>query len=132
MPPSHSMMAFIRKKYLTQLADSNRDNTPRLLKILKKHNVKATFFILGRTISRFTDMSRTTRNPYYKKNRDILRMMIADGHEVGSHSFDHTVFTWLSRGEVTKQLDRTAALIEYATGHRTKLFRAPEGYILCS
>jgi peptidoglycan/xylan/chitin deacetylase (PgdA/CDA1 family) len=126
------MMAFIRKKYLTYLVNLNRDHTPRLLEILKERNVTATFFILGQSISRFSDLSRTTRNPNYKKNRGILRRMVADGHEVGSHSFDHTVFTWLDKHEVSKQLDRTADLVEYVTGYRPKLFRAPEGYNLCN
>lgn len=84
--------------------------TPKVLDILKQENVKAAFFIVG---------SNGQANP------DLVKRIVAEGHEIGNHSFTHP-----NLGEVPSQitdleLNATQRLIESLTGHSTRLFRAP-------
>lgn len=102
-------------------------NTPKLLKILKKYDIQASFFILGQTISKYSDLQGRERNDDYKVNKKILKRLVNDGHEVGNHSFNHPVLTDLSKKDLTLQLTKTNQLIYNITGKWTKYMRAPEG-----
>src|SRR5581483_11951975 len=61
--------------------DDGPDNvtTPRILAVLKKHNVKATFFLIG------------NRTMYYP---EIVRMILRDGHSIGNHDFYDNLSVW--------------------------------------
>lgn len=86
--------------------------TERLLNILKEHGVKATFFIVGNRAS-------------YQK--DILKRMADEGHEVGNHSYHHPSLVEIEYQEAIDQISITKDIIESATGKENKLVRAPYG-----
>jgi peptidoglycan/xylan/chitin deacetylase (PgdA/CDA1 family) len=83
--------------------------TPLLLKILDKHGVHATFFMVGEAAQRY---------------RNIVEIVERGGHVIGTHSWDHSSFTSISSKERRKQL-RASKKIIAPSGHR--LFRPPWG-----
>lgn len=84
--------------------------TPRILDILKQRGVKAAFFIVGQ---------EAERNP------DLVRRIVAEGHEIGNHSFTHPNLAELPPSMIRLQLNATERLIESLTGRSTNLFRPP-------
>lgn len=93
---------------------SDGTNYNRILDILSKHNVKATFFLTG----------QGTRN-----HPSVIRRTISQGHDIGNHSYDHPDFTEISVSQRQSQLSRTENAVRNATGGRTTMpyFRAPYG-----
>jgi peptidoglycan/xylan/chitin deacetylase (PgdA/CDA1 family) len=90
-------------------------NTNKILDILAKNNVKATFFLTG---------SGANNHPQYIKN------IAAKGHQLGNHSYTHPDFTKLTATQMKSELDRTEAKIKSITGKTTKpIFRAPFGAV---
>ncbi|WP_269318319.1 LysM peptidoglycan-binding domain-containing protein [Exiguobacterium sp. KJ 601] len=90
-------------------------NTNKILDILAKNNVKATFFLTG---------SGANNHPQYIKN------IAAKGHQLGNHSYTHPDFTKLTATQMKSELDRTEALTKSLTGKTTKpIFRAPFGAV---
>lgn len=85
---------------------------PDMLETLKKHNVKATFFLEGRWV---------------KENPDLAKMIVDSGHEVGNHSYTHPDMKTLSTDLVKEQLIKTNQVIEAATGKKPTLFAPPSG-----
>ncbi|MEH7222608.1 polysaccharide deacetylase family protein [Bacillus sp. JJ1566] len=85
---------------------------PDMLETLKKHNVKATFFLEGRWV---------------KENPDLAKMIVDAGHEVGNHSYTHPDMKTLSSELVREQLIKTNQVIEAATGKKPTLFAPPSG-----
>lgn len=92
--------------------------TPRLLDILDRLHVKATFFF---SASRFRGGKRNEHAP------EIARDALRRGHSIGSHSVDHVRMHGLTAAEVTAQLDENERLFEKIFGARTFLFRPPFG-----
>ncbi len=84
--------------------------TPRILDILKEKKVPATFFIVGE--NGLTE-------------RGLLERMIAEGHEVGSHTYTHPNLATTGRTQTLFELNATQRLFEAFTGRTLKLFRAP-------
>ncbi|WP_030908718.1 bifunctional polysaccharide deacetylase/glycosyltransferase family 2 protein [Streptomyces sp. NRRL F-5126] len=84
--------------------------TPKILDILRKHGVNATFFITG---------TNTSRNP------GIVKRTVAEGNEVGVHTFDHPDLSYLKAPTIKRELSQTQLAIEGAAGIRTALFRPP-------
>lgn len=84
--------------------------TPAILDILKDRSVKATFFIVG---------SRAERYP------EIVRRIVAEGHEIGNHSFTHPNLATVPITRIKLELNATQRLIESLTGYSTTLFRPP-------
>lgn len=76
--------------------DGPSPNTPELLAILKENNVPATFFILGRNAR------------YYP---EIVRQIVAAGHEVENHSWSHPNLKKLSRDAQAREIEETDALL---------------------
>ena len=90
-------------------------NTNKILDILAKNNVKATFFLTG---------SGANHHPQYIKN------IAAKGHQLGNHSYTHPDFTKSTATQMKSELDRTEALVKSITGKTTKpIFRAPFGAV---
>jgi cellulose synthase/poly-beta-1,6-N-acetylglucosamine synthase-like glycosyltransferase/peptidoglycan/xylan/chitin deacetylase (PgdA/CDA1 family) len=84
--------------------------TPQILDVLKRHNAHATFFTVG---------ARVAENPA------LVRRMLREGHEVGSHTFTHVD---MGAAPVTRQeleLDLTQRALAGAAGVRTRLWRPP-------
>lgn len=84
--------------------------TPAILDILTRAHVNATFFVVG---------LRGEANP------DLLRRIVAQGSELGSHTFTHPDLSLISTRQFNLELRATQRLIEGATGRRTVLFRPP-------
>ena len=90
------------------------ENTPRLLDILKQRNIKATFFLIGENV---------VQNP------EIVKRMLAEGHEIGNHTWDHPQLSKLSDDRVTSEITRTSDAIREACGYTPKIIRPPYGAI---
>lgn len=78
--------------------------------LLREHEARATFFLIG---------ARVRERP------DEVRRIVADGHEVGSHTLTHPRLTEISDEEVRREIDGGVAALEVVLGERPRLFRAP-------
>ncbi len=89
------------------------ERTPRVLDVLKRHGVKAAFFVTG-------EQARACPG--------IVKRMADEGHLVGNHSWHHTPrFPLLGARAMTGELRRCDALLEELTGSRPEWFRPPYG-----
>lgn len=86
--------------------------TPHVLDILRRHNAKATFFVLGENAVR---------------NKDILARAAAEGHEIGSHTWSHVKLTSTAIPRVHSEMERTNSVIREATGRYPAIMRPPYG-----
>ena len=86
--------------------------TPRLLDLLAQKKIKATFFVLGENVER---------------HPEILRRAVAEGHEIGNHTWSHPNLAKSSQDTVSSQLQRTDDLIRQTIGFRPKIMRPPYG-----
>ena len=87
--------------------------TKQILDILKKHQVKATFFVVGQVL---------------KSNADVARRIVADGHTIGNHTWHHW-YHYFNPQAAAFEIDRTSDLIYKITGAKTTLFRPPGGML---
>ena len=87
-------------------------NTPRLLDMLKARNIKATFFVVGQCVVEYPA---------------IMKRIVAEGHEVASHSWSHPNLMKMGEGSVTDQLQKTHDAIEKTTGVAPVVMRPPYG-----
>ena len=85
--------------------------TPHLLSVLKKHNVKATFFVLGKQVEAFPGQ---------------LANIAQEGHEIGSHGYSHKWLNRMEGAELADEIARTEAAIGAVTA-KPVLFRPPGG-----
>jgi peptidoglycan/xylan/chitin deacetylase (PgdA/CDA1 family) len=90
----------------------NEPHTMRLLEVLARHDVRATFFLIGR---------------YVRQRPDIARELLRAGHGIGNHTFTHPNLIWVSEAELRTQLEDCQKAIEDAIGQRPTLFRPPFG-----
>ena len=95
----------------------NDPHTLRLLDVLARHNVHATFFLIGR---------------YVEQRPDIVGEIVKAGHVVGNHTYTHPLMTFLSSGQVRKELCDCRSALQNAigeafTGKAASLFRPPYG-----
>lgn len=88
------------------------ETTPRLLDMLREHDVLATFFVLGQNTSAFPK---------------VAQRIVDDGHEIANHSYSHPLLTRLGASQVAWQMRTSADAIEAATGVRPKMMRPPYG-----
>jgi peptidoglycan/xylan/chitin deacetylase (PgdA/CDA1 family)/Flp pilus assembly protein TadD len=86
--------------------------TPRILDLLDRFNVKATFFLIGKQAELYPDLVAET----YRR-----------GHEMGNHSYSHANLTQMPRLQVEQELVKTRAIIREACGAAATLFRPPGG-----
>jgi len=101
-----------KKLALTYDDGPNDPHTLRLLEVLAKHNVQATFFVIGR---------------YVTQRPDIVRELVRAGHEIGNHTFSHPNLIFVSSEQTRKEIsDCQQALLETA-GESPRLFRPPFG-----
>jgi probable sporulation protein (polysaccharide deacetylase family) len=85
---------------------------PEMLAALKKHQVKASFFLEGRWV---------------KNNPDLAKMIVSAGHEVGNHSYTHPDMKRITAAQTSEQLLKTNEVIEAATGNKSIWFAPPSG-----
>jgi len=90
----------------------SKEQTPRLLDMLKQRGLKATFFVCGQCVAEFPQ---------------IAKRIVDEGHEIASHSWNHPNLIPMSESAVRDQLDRTHAIVKQSTGVEMKMFRPPYG-----
>ena len=88
----------------------NPPYTERLLDVLAKHNVKATFFMIG---------NRIERHP------ETVHRVIAEGHQIGNHSYSHPLLGFLPPTYVQREIERTDQLLRQFGIVGEIVFRAP-------
>ena len=86
--------------------------TEDLLKLFDKYNIKVTFFFAGYWLEKYPN---------------LVKQIVANGHEIGNHTFTHPHCNRLTEQEIKKELDDTASLINKLTGKNPNLFRPPFG-----
>lgn len=91
----------------------NPQATPRILDVLSREGVKATFFVLGRHADRWPE---------------LVRRMADEGHQLGNHGYWHRKLHRRSPGYVRDDLTRGSAAIVKASGIAPRIFRAPHGF----
>ena len=100
--------------YLTFDCGYENGNTPKILEALKKHQVKATFFVVGH---------------FLESSPDLVKQMVADGHTVGNHTYHHPDMSAIAdKASFQKELDSLAALYQEITGQElSHFYRPPQG-----
>jgi peptidoglycan/xylan/chitin deacetylase (PgdA/CDA1 family) len=93
----------------------DENNTRHILDILKKHDVKGSFFMIGSTMN--------------DENATVVKRAHDEGHLVLNHSHTHPRLTDLNQTHIVTQLDQAASRIETLTGNHPLLFRPPYGSI---
>ncbi|MFI9050444.1 polysaccharide deacetylase family protein [Streptomyces sp. NPDC053427] len=89
------------------------ENTNRLLDILKKEKVHATFFMLG-------------KNHVAERPAEVKRID-AEGHELANHTWSHKILTDIEPGEAKRELSRVQDAVKKITGKTPRLMRPPQG-----
>ena len=90
----------------------SREHNDEILDILREENVKVTFYVIGSEI---------------EKNPGELEKIIAAGHEVGNHSFNHERMILVTPDFVKNEIERTDGLIRKAGYQKDITFRPPYG-----
>ena len=88
----------------------NPATTPELLDLLKKYDVRSTFFMVGKNA---------------EANPDIVKRIYQEGHELGNHSWDHADLSQLSEAQIIEELQSTDDAIFKACGHDPLYIRPP-------
>ncbi|WP_217562659.1 polysaccharide deacetylase family protein [Paenibacillus sp. GbtcB18] len=86
--------------------------TPAILDLLKEYGAKATFFVYGEFVSKFPEMAQR---------------IVAEGHEIGNHTFTHPDLTTLTLDELMIEIQKTEHAIKEITQSTSVLFRPPYG-----
>jgi len=84
---------------------------PEMLDILKKNGVRMTFFMGGKWVQDFPELTRK----------------IAQNHELGNHSFSHPHPTFISKAQNAAEIKKTEEAVYKVTGIRTRLYAPPYG-----
>jgi peptidoglycan/xylan/chitin deacetylase (PgdA/CDA1 family) len=87
--------------------------TPKVLSLLDKYGIRATFFVLGK---------------YVGQNPGLLADIAAGGHAIGNHTYAHLNLVFSSRGEIVKELSQCEDTIVRAVGRRSSCVRPPFGF----
>jgi peptidoglycan/xylan/chitin deacetylase (PgdA/CDA1 family) len=86
------------------------ENTNRILEVLHKNNLKATFFILGWIA---------------KKYPDLIRLISDQGHEIGTHSLNHLLIYKIEPELFRRDLRQSIDIIQDLIQKKVRTFRAP-------
>ena len=84
--------------------------TTLVLDKLKKYNAKATFMVVGQNIA---------------SNGSVMQRIVAEGHEIGNHSWSHQDMRYMSASQIQNEINQTNAAVRQYTGYDPKFFRAP-------
>ncbi|NQX01375.1 polysaccharide deacetylase family protein [bacterium] len=90
-------------------------NTPRLLDMLRARNIKATFYVIGRSVDLYPQ---------------IVRRTVAEGHEIGNHSQTHRLLSKLGDSELRQEMSRCRDSVARAAGVQPRTMRPPYGGLL--
>lgn len=105
----------IHKKYVAITFDDGPSiYTKNILETLKKHNVNATFFVLGNKVETY---------------QDLLKRSLNDGNVIGNHSYNHKWLIKLNKEEIKEQVNKTNEEIQKYTGYIPTLLRPTYGSV---
>ena len=110
--PIYSVETDDKKIAITFDAAWSAEDTDEILEILKKHNAKATVYVVG---------------DWVDKNPDAVKSFYENGHEIGNHSDSHPSFSNISREEIRQEIVNCNEKIKAVTGEAPKTVRAPSG-----
>ncbi len=102
----------IRQLALTYDDGPNHPHTMKLLDVLARHAVPATFFLIGK---------------YVQQRPDIVREIVEAGHTIGNHTFTHPLLIFKSEAEIRRELEDCRSALQEAVGEHSNLFRPPFG-----
>jgi peptidoglycan/xylan/chitin deacetylase (PgdA/CDA1 family) len=102
-----------RRVALTFDDGPNPEATPRILDVLAREHVPATFFLLGRHVDRWPE---------------VARRIVAEGHQVGQHGYVHRKLHLQRRAFVREDMVLGTMAVEQATQVFPRHFRAPHGF----
>ncbi len=88
-------------------------NTEEILAILKKYDIRATFFVIGQNAA---------------ADPDRIRMIYDAGHEIGNHTYTHAYISKISEEALRREIQKTENVLTSITGQRPKVFRPPGGF----
>lgn len=88
-------------------------NTPELLDLLKKHNVHATFFVVGKWVDAYPELAHR---------------IVDEGHEIANHTYSHNYDEQISKDTLMDEIEKTNVLLESELGFRPTFFRPVGGY----
>ena len=94
--------------------DGPNYNTSKVIDVLNKYDIRATFFVLG---------SRAINN------KNILKKMADSGMEIGNHTYNHLLLTKYDENKIRSEIEDTSEVIYSATKKRTKLLRPSYGSV---
>lgn len=94
--------------------DGPNYNTSKVIDVLNKYDIKATFFVLG---------SRAINN------KNILKKMADSGMEIGNHTYNHLLLTKYDENKIRSEIEDTSEVIYSATKKRPKLLRPSYGSV---
>lgn len=97
---------------LTFDAAWGNEDTKQIMEILKKHDVKVTFFMTGGWVEKYPD---------------DVKMILAEGHDLGNHSENHKNMSQISDSEKEQELMKVHEKVKNLTGYDMFLFRPPYG-----
>ncbi|MCT8139865.1 polysaccharide deacetylase family protein [Anaerobacillus sp. CMMVII] len=114
LPPSPIYRGNPEKQMVTFLVNVAWGNEylPSMLKIMKAHNVKSTFFLDG---------------SWTKKNPTLAKMIIDEGHEIGNHAYSHPDMKKLSNSSITEEIRKTNEVIKATLDVTPTWFAPPSG-----
>jgi len=92
--------------------DGPSEDTERILDVLGEHDVTASFFMIGRQVETFPG---------------IAQRVLAEGHEIGNHSYSHPIYLYQRARRTREELERTQAVISETIGIRPRFARPPCG-----
>ena len=95
---------------LTFDCGSGASDIPQIMEILKKADVKATFFVLG---------------IWAEQNPEALKLIYENGHEIANHSYSHKAPSKLTKEQMEVEIDKCNDAIEKIIGIRPTIYRAP-------
>lgn len=110
--PIYSVETQEKKVAITFDAAWTNQDTDELIEILKKHNAKATFFIVGDWAEKFPES---------------VKAFYDAGHTIANHSDTHKAFSKCSREEIKEEIINCNEKLENITGEKVTLLRAPSG-----
>ena len=88
----------------------DEDFTPQILDILKKYDVKATFYVIGENV---------------QYNKKIVKREYEEGHEIGNHTYTHINVSKNGYNKIRKEIGDTQSAVKSVTGVYPKTFRPP-------
>lgn len=106
-------LTYAQKKLISLSFDDgpNTETTVKMLNVLKKHSVKASFFVIGKNID--------------KESAKVMQRAHKEGHDIENHSQTHSAMPTLTADSIKSEIEYTSAMVEKYIGERPQLFRPP-------